>query len=711
VASAPVSLQGGVQNSPGGRPAPSTGVEAQSVDERLANGLTASRGEPRLQGAGRTRRPTPEASDEAHLTRRLYRAYRAEHDAWVEEASEDLEFYNGAHWTDEQRETLLDRGQKPVQIQTTYQLVEQAVAMLTSQNPSFRATARENSDVSYADLVSDLQQWIWQTSDAQRSFKAAVRDYYVRGLGYMYAHVDPNKDYGKGEVLLDDLDPFTVLPDPNATHPLFDDAAHILVRRIMTAEQIRARWPEAPLDRATQRTAHSNGVQRSRTGSYNMSLFGEPTEQLHDTYEVIERFTKVDREHWRVKNPVTGEEEILDKQEYRNWLQRDAYLVETPQGRRPVTGPDEVRALDRIHDRLGSTYHLERPRQTRDGIQGRPEPVSGPEDGNPRAVPGSTRRIEPTVNGTLVENGVIESHRFLLPRIKVVATVGSNPGRELYEPFDLPVSHYPVVPLPNSHNRNPYPISDVRRVKDLQELINKTNSLILAHAANTTNQKVFYPHGSIQDPGYYEEKWSQAGAAMMPYDPAYGQNGGINVASPSQLPAELYQNQDRFIQQGQMDLERFQDLMSTRYDILVEGGSTLPSNRWSMLQQYLEMYNLGVVDDIAVLKHADIPDADAILQRKSMYAQMQQTIKALQDTVEQLESNLVTARRGEIRAEKKAELAEFQSQLDQMKGNLSQMLQVYQQNLQKEEEKQKAVMQARTSAMQEDSDQALESTS
>jgi len=160
-----------------------------------------------------------------------------------------------------------------------------------------------------------------------------------------------------------------------------------------------------------------------------------------------------------------------------------------------------------------------------------------------------------------------------------------------------------------------------------------------------------------------------------------------------------------------MDLERFQDLMSTRYDILVEGGSTLPSNRWSMLQQYLEMYNLGVVDDIAVLKHADIPDADAILQRKSMYAQMQQTIKALQDTVEQLESNLVTARRGEIRAEKKAELAEFQSQLDQMKGNLSQMLQVYQQNLQKEEEKQKAVMQARTSAMQEDSDQALESTS
>jgi len=490
VASAPVSLQGGVQNSPGGRPAPSTGVEAQSVDERLANGLTASRGEPRLQGAGRTRRPTPEASDEAHLTRRLYRAYRAEHDAWVEEASEDLEFYNGAHWTDEQRETLLDRGQKPVQIQTTYQLVEQAVAMLTSQNPSFRATARENSDVSYADLVSDLQQWIWQTSDAQRSFKAAVRDYYVRGLGYMYAHVDPNKDYGKGEVLLDDLDPFTVLPDPNATHPLFDDAAHILVRRIMTAEQIRARWPEAPLDRATQRTAHSNGVQRSRTGSYNMSLFGEPTEQLHDTYEVIERFTKVDREHWRVKNPVTGEEEILDKQEYRNWLQRDAYLVETPQGRRPVTGPDEVRALDRIHDRLGSTYHLERPRQTRDGIQGRPEPVSGPEDGNPRAVPGSTRRIEPTVNGTLVENGVIESHRFLLPRIKVVATVGSNPGRELYEPFDLPVSHYPVVPLPNSHNRNPYPISDVRRVKDLQELINKTNSLILAHAANTTNQKV-----------------------------------------------------------------------------------------------------------------------------------------------------------------------------------------------------------------------------
>jgi hypothetical protein len=200
--------------------------------------------------------------EEAKLTRRLYRQYEDEHDAWMHEASEDLEFYNGQHWTPEQREVLLERGQKPVTIETTYQLVEQAVAMLTANNPSFRATARESSDVSYADLIADLQQWIWQSSDGKRKLKAVVRDYYVRGLGYLYAYVDGNRDFGKGEVTIKDLDPFTVYPDPNSTHPLFDDAAHILVRRELTAEQIRARWPEAPLDAVQETTGLHASAER-----------------------------------------------------------------------------------------------------------------------------------------------------------------------------------------------------------------------------------------------------------------------------------------------------------------------------------------------------------------------------------------------------------------------------------------------------------------
>jgi hypothetical protein len=524
---------------------------------------------------------------------------------------------------------------------------------------------------------------------------------------------------------------------------------------------------------------------RQRKGYYDANLFRSTTAQAHDKYEVIERFTKAERPAWRVRNPVSGEENVYNKQEYRQFLQRDAYLVGSPQGAKPVIDPQTVQAFDQLHDRLGPTYHMQRPPPSREGAPQPPQPVPGPAAENPQSVPGSTRRLRPTTVGALVENGQIASHRFLQTRIKTVATVGSTPGRLLYMPHDLPISEYPVVPFPNGHNRNPYPISDVRRIKDLQELINKTNSLILAHAANTTNQKVFYPRGSIQDPEYMEEKWAQAGAQGFPYDPQFGQRGGIEVVQPAALPAQLYQNQDRFVslmqqtlgifplQQGdasnapttyqgtlsldefgkrrlkskkddieyslerlgtvatsmaqklyrpdkvirltdpngetieqklglpgpqqtgqaQMDVQRFQDMMTTRYDIVITGGSTLENNRWALLQQYIEMFQAGIVDDIAVLKHSAIPDAESILQRKSMYSQMQQSIRGLQETVENLKSDLETSTRAEMRAKKEAEMADFKSKLDTLEGNLQQMTQVYQQGLQKEQEKQQALLQ------------------
>jgi hypothetical protein len=140
------------------------------------------------------------------------------------------------------------------------------------------------------------------------------------------------------------------------------------------------------------------------------------------------------------------------------------------------------------------------------------------------------------------------------------------------------------------------------------------------------------------------------------------------------------------------NVQQFKEMMNGRYDVIIEGGSTLPSNRWSRLQQYIEMFSAGIVDDVAVLKHSDLPDAESILQRKSMYSQMQQNIQALQQTVKDLQSEVDSARSSELRAKKDAEMTEFRSKLDNIDKDLQQMTEVYQQNLQKEEEKQRALM-------------------
>ena len=102
----------------------------------------------------------------------------------------------------------------------------------------------------------------------------------------------------------------------------------------------------------------------------------------------------------------------------------------------------------------------------------------------------------------------------------------------------LPIDKYPLVPFMNIHTRTPYPISDVRMVKGLQEYINKTRSLIIAHATTSTNVKILVPEGSV-DMADFEEKWAQPGVAI-PFDPT---DGAPIPVQPSPLPNELYSNE------------------------------------------------------------------------------------------------------------------------------------------------------------------------
>ena len=75
-------------------------------------------------------------------------------------------------------------------------------------------------------------------------------------------------------------------------------------------------------------------------------------------------------------------------------------------------------------------------------------------------------------------------------------------------------------------------------IKGVQEYINKTRSLIIAHATTSTNTKILVPEGSV-DMSEFEQKWAQPGVAI-PYDPT---DGPPVPVQPSPLPNELYNNE------------------------------------------------------------------------------------------------------------------------------------------------------------------------
>jgi hypothetical protein len=103
----------------------------------------------------------------------------------------------------------------------------------------------------------------------------------------------------------------------------------------------------------------------------------------------------------------------------------------------------------------------------------------------------------------------------------------------------LPIEDYPIIPIMNGWNRNPYPMSDVRLVKGLQEYINKIRSLIIAHASSSTNVKLLIPRGALNKK-QLEEDWGRAGTAVIEFDPELG---SPIVAGPVPLPNELYKNE------------------------------------------------------------------------------------------------------------------------------------------------------------------------
>lgn len=718
---------------------------------------------------------------EATVSKRIYREYSSAQQKWAKQASDALKLYNGVHWTAEQKAVLDERGQSATAVQATYQLVDQAVGMLSANNPRFNAAAREDSDVKDAAFVRQLLQWGWQVSRGKERYKTSLQDYYVQGRGVLYLYVDPNDDYGKGEVKFIDLDPKEVFPDPNSRDRLWDDAAHVIVRRILTGEQININWPHFDLTNVKQEDGqpYSTG---DRDSHNDEQIFPEDINDAeHRKYEVIERYTKIKQKHYRVFNADTGREDVLNEEDFQARQQDLAFVVVERGVERIVTNQNETPELQGMLEAYGPISHLMEVPGPPDeqGMPTQPSVVRVPGPETESGIQGSTLELIPTTYGDLVETGALPSRPFLMDRIKVVSSIGD---KLLFEPFILKTCHYPVIVFNNTHNRNPYPIGDVARMKDLQDVVNKSLSLILAHAANTTNQKVFVPVGAIGDKDRLEQEWSRAGSAFIEYDPGMGERGGIVIASPAPLPNELYTNMDRALQMmerivgvfstmqgdpstapatfkgtmaidefgarrmkskmddlygalarlGQVYLDlaqatftqekmirlfqpdgsvseetlnvmqyddyglqigRINDITVGRYDVMIQAGSTLPSNRWAMLEEYKELFTLGLVDQVAVLKRAEIPDAEQILQRAGQMQQMQQMMQQMEEEIKNLKGDLQTAERAEINSRKRVEVEKHKANLKNTEANFAKSAEIFDAQLNMEIEKQKAIQQ------------------
>ena len=605
---------------------------------------------------------------------------------WDVQAREDIDFYLGNHFTDAEAKELAERNQMGLPIDRLYAAIEQFKAIITSKPPKFSAVGREDSDTRLAQVWKTILEYIWDNSDGDEVFKQVIHDFSVAGLGYFYGFIDPEDDYGRGEVKFTYVDPFRVVVDPNSRNKWFDDASGMQLSTILTRDQLLDAYSmlgevdeegSALIDNIDNMGSEEEtypSSQNQQTGaSFTPDIvkdydWGDKAEK----YRLIEDFRKVKVPFYRVADMQSGTEKILDSK----------------------------------------------------GLQ-----MLLADDGTQEAF----------------DKGQFDIVEVQQTRIQVTCIVGQV---VLYEKI-LDTNIFPLVPVPNIWTNTPYPMSDVRKNKGFQRFLNKVMSLITSHAQASSGLKLLIPQGSVQDIEDLERDWANPNATIE-YDASFGEphfpspqplagsimqlpqmvehyidlNIGIfemqqgnteaapKTSSGTMMMEDFGQRRSKSkLRDVEASLKRLGKLMYhlakshydfkktfritqpnndiTEYtinkklyddktkelqtiennlavgtfDIRIIGNSTMPSNKWGEWNVYMEAFQAGLIDKVEALKKTEIFDKEGVLQRTDEVAKLQQQLQGAEEQIKKLSGDLQTATRETIQSRKQVEVAKFQGKL------------------------------------------------
>jgi hypothetical protein len=693
-----------------------------------------------------------ETHPEVQVTRELWTQYNSSREPWAQKFQESIEFRAGAQWTQEQQEVLEQRGQAPIVVNRIHPIVETAKALLTYNSPQFRATGREDSDRDTAKVFSDLFQYIWNISQGDLELKQAIDDYYVGGMGALMVYQDPDADMGKGEVKLKAVNPLDLYIDPNSKDKFCRDAAHIIMASYMTDEAAMQMYPEFEdiIENSAEEPEASDDYPITNLSKTVDQVFpGDVEDRAHTVRRYLERYTREIHPYYNVYEPFSEREFLFNHEEFEQYNSQLYVRVRKATGEETIVWqPEAVQELMEEIQENGALYHFVLPPMQLDqnGMPVPQQPMKVPGEEGPGSIPGSTIALLPITPEELKGLGKLTCNEVDVPRIRMVASVGDS---LLYERI-LPIEDYPIVPVMNIHLRTPFPESDVRIYRPLQEYINKIRSLIIAHASTSTNVKLLIPRGSV-DKRQVEEEWGRAGTSVIEFD---AELGAPIVAGPVPLPNELYKNEadaksdleygfgiyelmqgggrgapstyrgtivvdefgQRRIKSRRDDIEdmlnqvgtiavplmqqlyteekvirlvqpngeetsqrfnyykemengevvRYHDIGVGKYDIQVVSGSTLPTNRMALLNTYMQMYQMGLIDQTEVLKKSELVDIDGVMGRSGQMQQMMQQMQAMEQELKKVKGDLQTAQREEVHAKKRLEVEKFSSKLDKV---------------------------------------------
>ena len=613
----------------------------------------------------------------------MFRRWQDARQTWDVEARDAVDFVLGNHYTAEESNALASVGQADFVIDRVYAAVDKLKSLLTAQPARFSAIGREDSDNKLANVWKTILEYIWDISKGDSVFKQVVHDYAVQGLGYMYVYLDPEADYGRGEIKYTHVDPFRVYVDPASRDRFFQDASGIILSTFLTQQQVLDLYPQLEdiIDDISVGENSLYGEDYPSSGRKNTQNVLTPAEaknldyNVNQKYQILDRFYKVKVPFYRLFNSANGSEKIINAEIYATIIQEEANVEAIAAGAIQIEEVMQTRIMQ--CSSIGDTLLYERVLDTdiypivpfANIWTNTPYPKS-----DVNKVKDSQRLLNKLFSLTLSHAQSAAGLKLLVPEGSVdnlsqLEKDWANPNAVIEYNPEFGDPHFPQpAPLTSEFY---YLIDRVEKYIDLNfgipELLqgfkdqapeSVRGTMLLSEMGESRGKS------KLRD---IESSLTQVGQVV--YNLAkehYKFQKTFRIVQPNNSITEFAVNMKLYDDKSSEIAAIENDISLGQHDIRIISGSTLPSNKVAEYNMYLDAYKLGLVDDVEVLKKSEIFDKEGVLQRKGAMAQMQQYISQLEGQVKKLTGDLQTSEREQLSARKRTEVEKFKSDLTEI---------------------------------------------
>ena len=667
---------------------------------------------------------------------------------WQVLSQKGYDFYLNEQLTKEETDALNEAGMPTFTINRVTPIVEIMKYFVTANNPRWKAVGATGDDVDVAQVHSDIADYCWYYSNGKSIYSQVVLDSLTKGIGYFMVDVDRDADRGMGEVEFKKIDPYDVYVDPASRDFLFRDANFISVRKNVSKTQLMNLFPDFA-NKMKKVSGDSGSINYSQRPSTDMQSI-QPEDitmgitidgEDDDIIPYYETYSKKKHAYRNVfikvlPSPIEMQQIREGVDEQMSDFQQE---VQVQLKEKSLSIQQSLEAGEIIPER--AEIEIDRAtKMTEQAIEEKKVQLLSEAQDSATII---DQQIMTEESYQAIEKGgdmkdqIVEAIKFYENRVHLTCTVGDDIF--LYNRV-LPISEYPIVPIPYMYTGTPYPMSAVAPLIGKQQEINKAHQIMLHNANLASNLRWMYEEGSVPEEEW--EQYSSSPGALLKYRQGFapptpvlpapinnafytitqeGKGDAEYIAGvPSammgfaQEQAETYRGllaNDEFgtrrlkawmgsivepalehlgrcfqmLAQHHYSVEKvfrivqpeagqqpdeekdvrinipiyndygkaisvYKDYASARFDIRIIAGATMPINRWALLEEYFRWFQSGLIDDVAMIAETDIRNKDKIIERKSMYSQLQGQVSSMEEAIKDKEGTIETLERQLVQA-------------------------------------------------------------